>query len=128
VSDYIEIPDLLLREIGEELVALSGPVGSTGRGDVPKELISVLIDYLGDDLGCDHSVGICCCGTAALVAELRLALDGKQSCVACGGDGTGWDEAKYEAAKTAASAEGLLVSDFDGMIACPGCDGTGVTE
>lgn len=128
MSDYIEIPDLLLREIGEELVALSGPVGSTGRGDVPKELISVLIDYLGDDLGCDHSVGICCCGTAALVAELRLALDGKRSCIACGGDGIGWDEAKYEAEKTAASADGLYADDNAGMITCPGCDGTGVTE
>jgi hypothetical protein len=122
MADYIEIPDLLLREIGEELVALSGPVGSKGHGDVPKELISILVDYLGEDLGCDHSVGICCCGTAALVAELRLALDGKQSCRACGGDGTGWDQALYE------SRRGGYSADFAGMVKCPDCDGTGITE
>ena len=91
----------------------------------PRRLVEAVVDYLSEDLGCDHQVGICMCGIVEVVAELQLNLAGKKSCAECGGDGTGWDEAKYEAAKEAASAVGLFVNDFDGMINCPGCDGVG---
>ena len=61
-----------------------------GESDVPPALLDALVEYLEDFLGCDHDVGICTCGTAELVYQLKLAREGKRICPACGGEGAEW--------------------------------------
>ena len=40
-------------------------------GELPRSLVEAVVDYLADDLGCDHAVNICMCSAAAVVEELR---------------------------------------------------------
>jgi len=125
-AEWLTVPETLLSAVAKAIDPNPSPaVGLPQYTDVPRKLIEALIEYMGEDLECDHSVNICMCEWAALVYELKLALGGECLCRSCGGEGTGWDQAKYEAAKKAASAKGLYVNDFDGMIACPDCGGSG---
>jgi hypothetical protein len=76
---------------------------------VSRDLLKAAVEYLSEDLGCDHSVGICMCDLVGVVQELNLALDGKATCTACAGDGFLF-----------------LHNDFDNQYNCPACNGKGV--
>ena len=132
MSEWITVPEMLL-----SAVAKSIDPNPTDRAphavthavtDVPRKLVEALIEYMSEDLACDHSVNICMCEWIGLVDDLKLSLGGKTTCYSCGGDGTGWDQAKYEAEKEAASAGGMYADDFAGMITCPGCGGSGAVS
>lgn len=130
MSEWISIPENLLAEAGK---ALAPPNPTDQETDVPRALLEAIVGYLSEDLGCDHSVGICMCGIAGLVEELQLVLGGRKRCQKCGGEGYVFDQALYdEAVEKAAEAfkfpperARYYVSDFDGMANCLGCDGTG---
>lgn len=127
MSDYIEVPDSVMREMLEALLA-GFPKGSTSLSDVPVGFIDGFIDMVKDAGGCDHSVGICACGEEAIAAELLLLKDGKTTCRICGGDGYTWDADKYEAARVQAAKEGYDASEGEGAVPCFGCDGKGIVR
>ena len=71
---------------------------------VSQDLLRRAAECLGDDIGvpfiealraellateplCDHSVGICACGTLAVIEELQTLLDKVKLCPECLGDG-----------------------------------------
>lgn len=124
-AEWLTVPEMLLSAVAKSIDPNPTDRAPAAFTDVPRALVEALIAYMGEDLECDHSVNICMCEWADIVYELKLTLDGKTVCRSCGGEGTGWDQAKYEAAKKAASAKGLYVNDFDGMISCPDCGGSG---
>lgn len=137
MGDWIAAPDLLMKEALELLAsyanseALSRMVGRPESvSDYPVELIDGIIAYFREAGGCDHSVGICACEEEAVAQELMLLKDGKATCRKCGGDGYVWDEDKYLAAVEKARAENSPwdVSEGEGNVACPGCDGAGITR
>lgn len=127
MSDYIEIPDSLMREMLEALLNWY-PKGSTSLADVPVGMIDGFIEMVKDTGGCDHSVGICACGEEAIVQELLLLKDGKATCTICGGEGHTWDADKYEAARVQAAKEGYDASEGEGAVPCFGCDGKGIVR
>lgn len=129
MSDYIEVPDSLMREVLEALLHWY-PKGSESLADVPVALIDSVIEMFKDAGGCDHSVGICACGEEAIAAELLLLKDGKATCRECGGDGYVWSQDKYEAAAAKAKAEDdpYGVSDFAGNVECTDCEGRGIVR
>jgi hypothetical protein len=132
MSDSILIPESLLKAVGEALA----PPHPTGDVDVPRELLEVIVEYLSEDLGCDHEVGICMCGIAGLVEELNLLLAGRQQCPSCAGDGFEFSEKKYEEAiaeaaeywKVPLGQARAFVNDFDGMTQCLTCGGAGTVS
>lgn len=65
---------------------------------IPMNLLDGLIELFSEDLGCDHSVGICMCGIIGLVAELKLAKMGKTYCSDCHGDGQIWSQETHDEA------------------------------
>jgi hypothetical protein len=89
---------------------------------VPTALIQGIVEYLSDDLGCDHSVNICMCDTVGIVEELNLTLQGRRTCGTCHGDTYTWDQAKADAA---AAVQSDYADDFAGMVTCPTCEGRG---
>jgi len=102
-SKWIELPEGLLGEAGKLLV---------GEDSANRSLIEGLLEYLTETYeGCDHSVNICECGTAAVIEGLQLALDGKKTCSNCSGDGFISDE-----------------EDDYNQASCPVCSGSGVVE
>lgn len=91
MSDMLEVPDIVLGAMGECFTSYSkqgGPAAPTT--DLPAELVDALIAYFEDGMGCDHSVGICTCTEAGLVAALKLSKEGKRYCPTCFGDGVVW--------------------------------------
>jgi hypothetical protein len=54
-------------------------------GEFPRGLVQAVVDYLSEDLGCDHQVNICMCSAIAVVQELHLNLAGQETCRDCGG-------------------------------------------
>ena len=98
--------------------------------DYPRKLVESVLEYLSDDLFCDHQVGICMCGIVEVVKELNLNLAGKKSCGTCGGEGFNYDQAKYEAAKATQIAEWggeewWDIGDSAGYVQCESCAGKG---
>lgn len=90
--------------------------------DVPPTLLQGIVELLSEDLGCDHSVGICMCDTVGIVQELNLALEGKRTCPTCAGDGMVWDQAKADAF----IEQNPGISDcFAGYTDCPNCGRSG---
>jgi len=79
----------LVRAAFDEL-APSVKEGSTHleRLDFTDDFIEALIDELieGDPI-CDHSVGICACYLIDLIRELKLQINGRETCPLCAGDG-----------------------------------------
>lgn len=108
MSEWIEVPDPVVSEVGQLLTyygKTATPAVSTTS--LPPVLVQSLIDYLGVDLVCDHSVNICACREAAVVAALKLALIGKRYCPTCCGDGV------------------IYESGDDGDMECPTCEKCG---
>jgi hypothetical protein len=102
--------------------------------DVPRALVQGVVKYLSEDLGCDHSVGICMCSTIGVVQELKLALEGKLTCHGCGGDGFDWNKARHQVeCQRIAKEQGFsswkevadMYGDSPGYITCPECNGAG---
>ena len=130
MSDWIAIPENLLAEAGE---MLAPPKPTDAEIDVPRALLEAIVDYLSEDLGCDHSVGICMCGIIDVVGDLKLALDGRQRCPECAGDGAVYSKEAYESAavqyaahyETTPEDAKKYMCDLDGMIKCPSCDSNG---
>lgn len=107
---------------------------STGVNDVPRKLVESAIEYLSEDLCCDHSVGICMCSAAGVVEELQLALAGKLTCHTCGGDGFTWNEGRHRAeCQKLAKQHGYkdwkeaanVFGDSPGFLKCSECKGSG---
>lgn len=132
MSDWVTVPESLLAHAFQVMSPYPAPANSPGT-DVPSSLLEGIREYLSEDLGCDHSVGICTCSAAGLVQELTLALNGESPCPRCGGDGCDWSPAKYEEAvldyqnvhECTLEQARSNVSDFDAMTACTVCDGSG---
>ncbi len=121
---WVPVPDRLMVGVADEIRHIfSPPTGDTS--EVPATLIEALIEYLGEDIECDHEVGICACGTRQLVEELGLALRREALCPDCAGDGFDWDQDTYDRAATEARALGYEPSDADGYVPCPTCTGSG---
>ena len=77
--------------------------------DYPRKLVESVLEYLSDDLFCDHQVGICMCGIVEVVKELNLNLAGKKSCgIAEWGGEEWWD-----------------IGDSAGYVQCESCAGKG---
>lgn len=126
MSDWIEVPDSLMRDMLEALLHYF-PKDSEALSDVPVGLIDAFIEMAREAGGCDHSVGICACGEEAIVAELLLLKDGKATCRECGGDGYVWDEAVYEANLKKYADQGYACDSY-GNVPCPGCEGRGIVR
>lgn len=108
------------------------PRGAQGRGDrrEPRALVEALIEYLSEDLGCDHKVGICMCGTQGVVTELRLALKGEMTCPKCGGESFVWDQEAHdrELARMRAAYPAWAVDGEYGHVNCTACASSGVVS
>lgn len=130
MSDWIAIPETLLAEAGE---SLAPPNPTDAETDVPRALLEAIVDYLSEDLGCDHSVGICMCGIIDVVGDLKLALDGRRRCPANCEEGAvfsmdRFDESVKEYMERHSVSENEArrdLCDFDGMVNCSVCDGSG---
>ena len=100
--------------------------------EYPRVLVQAVVDYLSEDLTCDHSVNICMCGTSAVVSELMLNMKGKRTCPQCSGDGFVYNKEKYEAAKAKYLAEwrGEMWWDIEseGYEDCARCNKTGSVD
>jgi hypothetical protein len=135
MSDWITIPESLLAHAFQVMNPYPAPANSPGI-DVPPSLLEGILEYLSGDLDCDHSVGICACGSRGLVQEITLALRGQSLCPRCGGDGCDWSAERYaEAVLDYQNAHECTleqarsnVSDFDAMSACSVCDGSGAVH
>lgn len=137
MTQWIPVNPGLVMEAAKLLSQGADDDGS--RGDVthvPPALVAALAEYLGEGADCDHSVGICACEWAGVAYELRLALEGNQTCRKCGGDGFEWDAqvalktfndaaVRYKISVNEAEA---LLGDSAGMIGCPNCLGKGVEK
>lgn len=128
---WVEIPEWVLSEACHQLDPMPRKRGDTTA--VNTSLVQALLAYFEEGFdGCDHSVNICQCATASLVQELRLILDGKVTCAACGGDGHLWSQEKADKEGRRLEMEyGVGRFDYDtgslGMYACPACNSTGAT-
>jgi len=101
--------------------------GSNDRlTDIPMSLLDGLIELFSEDLGCDHSVGICMCGIIALVAELKLAKMGKMYCPDCHGDGDVWSQEAHDEALKRNPERAEYDTDSLGYIECAKCNRTGI--
>lgn len=91
--------------------------------DVNRSLIEAMVEYLdGADLFCDHGVGICSCSSLALLAELRLLLEGKVTCRACGGEGFTWNQETHD--REVALIGGAYDGEY-GYVPCEICKSAG---
>jgi hypothetical protein len=122
VADLIDVdPELL----GEALRELAGPVGEGYVNRVPRSFVETVVALLSEDLGCDHSVGICMCGIVGIVQDLNLVLQGRKRCDDCD-DGIGYDPVKAEADRKLYDPDyGYYAADTAGLIKCLTCDGRG---
>lgn len=96
---------------------------------VPKILVQAVVDFLSVDLMCDHQVNICMCNAKGIVEELLLAMDGKETCRTCSGEGWTWNRDRYEAAKlewqaTEPNNQYDMPDDY-GYDPCPTCAKSG---
>ena len=95
MSDWVKVPAELFVDVAAVLSTAAATASQTGLPlDLPRELVDGLLSYLGEDLGCDHSVNICTCQAQELVYSLNLALTGEQICPRCHGEGMIDDPAK----------------------------------
>lgn len=124
---YLPVPERLVREIGEYLVRAGGDADATT--DLPRAMLESMVEWLREDLGCDHEVGICMCWEGSLVEAITDTLEGKTTCRACGGEGYTWDQAAWDRANALSEARwGLSASDGEGMVPCGRCGSTGRVE
>ena len=135
---WIEIPETLLSEACRQLDP--NPLDKrfwNRTTSINRGLVEALIAYFEEGYdGCDHSVNICQCAIVDVMNELRLALDGEQTCRACGGDGMLWSKERYKEGMTdfmdknncdrgwAMEVLGETPGDGD----CPACNKTGKTR
>lgn len=122
----LELPGALYRAALEALIP-----SLDAATELPREFVRMLAEEIeANDVSCDHSVGICACGEAATLAELKLRLDGMMTCPECGGEGFTWDERVYVLrikgyvslhGGSEAEARGALGDD--GYATCPRCKG-----
>lgn len=131
MSKWVSIPEPLLVEAAKAITPVNPGSGDT---DVPRSLLKAIVKYLREDLGCDHSVGICMCSTIGLVEELQLALNGRKTCPNRCEHGAVFSIERFEEAVQEyvkryafASEEEARrdLCDFDGMVNCPVCGGFG---
>lgn len=130
MSEWIAIPENLLADAGR---LLAPPNPTSDETDVPRALLEAIVGYFSEDLGCDHSVGICMCELVDLVGDLKLALDGRRRCPECAGDGAVYSQTAYvEAVRDYAAKHGISldeawrdVPDMAGMVKCLSCGSNG---
>lgn len=134
---FVQVSDLLWHAAMREMDPAPGPDRPyrtplrDSFGDYPRPLVQAVVDYLSEDLTCDHAVNICMCGPASIVEELRLNLDGKETCGVCGGEGFTWNQTKYEQARelwleSQGPERWYEMSDDVGYDPCEACDKKGV--
>lgn len=92
-TEWITVPETLLSAVAKTIDPNPTDRATHAVTDVPRKLIEALIEYMSEDLGCDHSVNICMCKWAGIVYELKLTLDGETVCRSCGGEGLEWNQA-----------------------------------
>jgi hypothetical protein len=100
---------------------------------VNRTLIQGIIDYLSEDLSCDHSVNICCCADAAVVEELQRALRGETQCPDCGGEGYTYSQELYDKRRAELLAmwggeQWYDIGDHEGFVDCVRCNKSGVVK
>ena len=99
-------------------MTVAGSFAGEATHDISVAFVRAVLENIMDgEPGCDHSVGICMCGERAVVEELQLWLDGKETCPECHGDGFIWNKVKYARPNTDDDA------DAWGNEVCPRCDG-----
>lgn len=126
-------PDLLMEALDVVKLGAGDDAEREALTHVPPALVAALAEYVGDGADCDHSVGICACEWAGIAHELRLALDGEQTCPACGGDGFLFDrERAVQSYRDAAARWGMslteaesMLGDSAGMAECSQCGSKG---
>lgn len=93
VSSWVKVTGDVAKKAAE-LLSTAGSTSVLTRFplDLPSDLVKGFIEYLSEDLGCDHSVNVCSCNAAEVAWELKLALDGRQVCPKCDGEGFQDDE------------------------------------
>ncbi len=57
------------------------------KDDLLKEARKEILFLLGNDLSCDHSVGVCYCSTRDLLNNIAIVLGENVTCSTCGGFG-----------------------------------------
>ncbi len=93
MSDWVKVKDDVMKEVGELFTSAASMAGKTGYPlDLPRDLVSGLLTYLSEDMGCDHSVNVCTCQMAEVAYKLKLALNGQEVCPRCHGEGFTDDE------------------------------------
>lgn len=136
-SEFVQVNDWVWHAAMREMDPAPGPdlpyrtPLPQAYADYPRVLVQAVVDYLREDLMCDHQVNICMCGTQAVVEELLLNLNGKETCSGCGGEGFNWNQTKYEQAREIwLEGQGperwYDMSDDVGYDPCEACDKRGV--
>ena len=127
MSDYINIPTVVLRDLAQQLLdaanaTLLAGVESDRFVEIPVSIVEGARQYFIDGDSDDHSVGLCTCDTNYLAQELTLTLAGEMTCDMCAGDGMQWDQDK---AKAFVEANPGVSDCFAGYVDCGKCFGTG---
>ena len=131
MSTWLDINETLLAEIANQLMPV--PAQRDVMTAVNRELLEAALAYFEEGFdGCDHSVGICQCALGYLIGELRMALDGRQTCRMCAGDTYLYSVERHEEARRLLEAKyGVGAFDYDteslGFYDCPACAGSGMT-
>lgn len=100
-SRWIKVPEMVMYRAARVMDPTEQPdsvvklIVATGTLTVHVNFVRAVIDYLSEDLGCDHAVNICTCEEQELVRDLTLALDGKRVCPVCHGDGQVWSQEAF---------------------------------
>lgn len=118
MSDWVAIPDRVVAQLGE-LLSYYGDTGVSAPAttDLPRVLVQGFIEYLSEDLGCDHGVNICTCREQEAAFSLTLALDGQQVCPRCHGEGFQDDEDGRPATCRSCFTSGVTRIDTDAKAA-----------
>lgn len=136
MSDWIEVPEALFGSICKAVA--DADASRVATVDVPPSLIDALIEYMGEDTVCDHSVNICFCEYRGMVEALEMLKEGYILCPSCKGDQKVWDAEAFETELEAIMKERNLrrseakmwlrnigAAEDVGLISCPKCDGKG---
>ncbi len=90
--EYFDIPVKTFVRAVKEFEFLDEALAEDEVVTVSEEFIKELLQIMGDFdfFSCDHSVGICSCSAIDVANDIQLAMEGKQICTECMGDG--WTE------------------------------------
>lgn len=108
MSAWVAVPGPLAAKASELISLAASRLASKDLTlDLPRDLVAGLIEYFGEDMGCDHSVNVCTCDMDEARYGLTLALVRQQVCPRCHG-------------------KGMVEYRDHGMATCPRCFTSGV--